>query len=103
MSADLNTSLKPEAFVPQERAALPINADLATELASWIGKDIKITRSGYKGENEMFGKMTGLLKSQNGEVIIKLETTTERRANDEKVPSVHLVPFSKIFEINHIL
>ncbi len=100
MSADLNTSLKPEPFVPNEQAVLPIAADLASEYASWVGQKVYVKTPGYHGADTINGDLLGLLKGANGEIVLKIRATNEwstvRDGERVLIPSIHLIPQSKI-------
>ncbi len=103
MSTDLNTSLKPQAFVPQEKAVLPTAVDLASEYASWIGERVSVTRPGYKGSHTFTATLLDVLKGPNNDLILKLQH--ENAWRDDRggsVPSIHLIAQSKLLEISRI-
>ena len=75
-----------ELFVP-EKVQLPISADLATELTSWVGSTIHVARAG--GER-VIGTLIAVLKGPGGELQLKIKSN---------IPSEHLVPWSKVLEI----
>lgn len=105
MSPELNTSLKPTAVVPDGRAVLPIASDLASEYASWIGSRVSVKTPGYKGESDISGELLGVLKGAQGEVVLKVRATDRWSIVDENerreyVPSLHLIPQSKILSVS---
>lgn len=81
MSADLNTSLKPEAFVPTERASLPVASDVESVYAKLIGSRVHV----YMIRDSVSGTLNQILKAPGGDLVFAISDGGD----------THFIPHSK--------